>query len=351
MAANWLGGQLAGGIDLNGFQYLEVANSSSIDLTGSLTVEAWIKLDHFTNTWQPIFYKGDASSDWRLRSYAMWLNSDGSLQFGSDTRYTNTAAGIVQAGVWTHIAGTIDRATGSLRIYVNGEQAAARDNIGTAPSTAYDQPLLLGGGLYQSSDSNLFAGALDEVRIWNTARSQAQIQAARDTPLNGNEAGLVLYLKANEGSGETLADLSGDGNPAQVRAIADGIVLGSVDQAGQVVSHQFTLAASTLLYFDSLTYNGSMRWSLSGPNGQVVSDRSFSQSDSSDGSSFYNLAAGDYTLTVDAQGDTTGSFAFRLFDLSDAALLTPGTPDRSMPTAGSQGRGQPAAATGSSWSV
>ncbi|MCB1965679.1 MAG: LamG domain-containing protein, partial [Candidatus Accumulibacter sp.] len=241
MTAERVDGELGGGVDLNGFQYLEVANSSSIDLTGSLTVEAWIRLDHFTNTWQPIFYKGDASSDWTRRSYAMWLNSDGSLQFGSDSRYTGTAAGVVQAGVWTHVAGTIDRATGSLRIYVNGDQAAARDNIGTAPSTAYDQPLLLGGGLYQSSDSNLFAGALDEVRIWNTARSQAQIQAARDTPLNGSEAGLVLYLKADEGSGETLADLSGDGNPALFRAIADGIVLGSVDHAGQVVNHNFSL--------------------------------------------------------------------------------------------------------------
>jgi len=325
MAAKWAGGRLAGGIDLNGFQYLEVGNSSSIDLTGSLTVEAWIKLDQFTNTWQPIFYKGDASSDWTRRSYSMWLNSDGSLLFGSDTRYTSTAAGLVQAGVWTHVAGTIDRASGSLRIYVNGDQAAGRDGIGTTPSTAYDQPLLLGGGRYESSDSNLFAGALDEVRVWNVARTQAQIQATRDTPLNGNEAGLVLYLNADEGSGETLGDLSGGANPAQLKALADGIVLGRIDHPGQVVNHSFSLAAPALLYFDSLSSSSDMRWSLSGPSGLVVSDRAFSQSDSQDGSSFYNLAAGDYTLTVDPRGDSTGAFAFRLLDLSDADVLTPGT--------------------------
>ncbi|MCB1940940.1 MAG: hypothetical protein KDI53_02660, partial [Candidatus Accumulibacter sp.] len=325
MTPNWLAGEHAGAIDLNGFQYLEVADSSSIDLTGSLTVEAWIKLDQFTNTWQPIFYKGDASSDWTRRTYAMWLNSDGSLHFGSDTRYTNTAAGVVQAGVWTHVAGTIDRATGSLRIYVNGDQLAARDNIGTTPASAYGKPLLLGGGLYQSTDSNLFAGALDEVRIWNTARSQAQIQATRDTPLSGSELGLVLYLRADEGSGETLGDLSGDGNPGQLRALADGIVRGRIEQAGQAVHHSFSLAAPALLYFDSLTNSSDMRWSLSGASGQVVANRSFSQSDSYDGSSFYNLAAGDYTLTVDPQGDTTGLFAFRLLDLADAEVLTPGT--------------------------
>ena len=228
--------------------------------------------------------------------------------------------------MWTHIAGTIDRATGSLRIYVNGEQAAARDNIGSAPSSAYDQPLLLGGGFYQSSDSNLFAGALDEVRIWNAARSQAQIQATMDAALNGAEAGLVLYLKADEGSGETLGDLSGDGNPARLRAIADGIVLGRVEQPGQAVHHSFSLAAPALLYFDSLTDNADMRWSLSGPNGQIVANRAFSQSDAYDGSSFYTLAAGDYSLTVDPLGDLTGSFAFRLLDLADASVLVPGTP-------------------------
>ncbi|MEZ6035825.1 MAG: hypothetical protein R3C17_22220 [Planctomycetaceae bacterium] len=38
-----------------------------------------------------------------------------------------------------------------------------------------------------------------------------------------------------------------------------------------------------------------------------------------------NLIAGTYTLTLDADGDTTGAYAFRMLNLSGAPLLTPGT--------------------------
>ncbi|OYY60760.1 MAG: hypothetical protein B7Y51_11290, partial [Burkholderiales bacterium 28-67-8] len=43
------------------------------------------------------------------------------------------------------------------------------------------------------------------------------------------------------------------------------------------------------------------------------------------GNPVLDLMAGDYTLTIDAAADTTGSFAFRLLDLASATPITPGT--------------------------
>ena len=51
-----------------------------------------------------------------------------------------------------------------------------------------------------------FNGAIDEFRMWNVARSQADIMATMGTKLVGNEAGLVGYWKFDDGTGTTAKD-------------------------------------------------------------------------------------------------------------------------------------------------
>jgi hypothetical protein len=91
-------------------------------------------------------------------------------------------------------------------------------------------------------------------------------------------------------------------------AIAPPRIDGSLDAPGETDRYTFTLSENLRVVFDSLTNNSNIRWSLSGPRGTVVSDRPFSQTDSADlgGDIAYDLAAGDYTLTVDGVADTTG---------------------------------------------
>ncbi len=114
--------------------------------------------------------------------------------------------------------------------------------------------------------------------------------------------------------------LSGDLNPAQT-------VSGSIDVQGEVDQYGFTLTQNTQIVFDSMTNNSNMNWSLSGPNGAVVGNRNFTNSDSADASAspLLNLATGDYTLTMDANGDQTGAYSFRLIDVLKAQEIVPGT--------------------------
>ena len=104
------------------------------------------------------------------------------------------------------------------------------------------------------------------------------------------------------------------------------VVSGAIAMPGQQQQYTFTLPAAARLYFDSLTNNSSLGWSLAGPTNNVVNNRSFTASDAQTvGNPVLPLAAGNYTLTVTGSGHTTGAYQFRLFDLATAAPLTLGT--------------------------
>ena len=51
-------------------------------------------------------------------------------------------------------------------------------------------------------------GAIDDVRIWNVARTQQEIQQFMNHELDGSEEGLVGYWKFNEGRGDTAYDMT-----------------------------------------------------------------------------------------------------------------------------------------------
>ena len=101
---------------------------------------------------------------------------------------------------------------------------------------------------------------------------------------------------------------------------------GSISVALEQDVYTFTLATTTPVYFDSLTNNGTIFWSLTGPAGTVASSRAFTNSDSIDGSGTLNLIAGDYRLTVFGSGASTGDYSFRLLNLAAATPVTPGVP-------------------------
>ena len=101
---------------------------------------------------------------------------------------------------------------------------------------------------------------------------------------------------------------------------------GSLDVAGETDRYVFNVTENIRVVFDALTNNGNLNWSLTGPRGTVVSSRAFTSSDSADigGDVAYELTEGEYILSVDGVGDTTGAYAFRLIDINKAKDLTVG---------------------------
>ena len=71
--------------------------------------------------------------------------------------------------------------------------------------------LYLGGVIVTNTRYYTFQGQIDEVRVWNVARTPGDLQANMSHELTGNEAGLAAYYRMSDGSGLTLTDNSGHG--------------------------------------------------------------------------------------------------------------------------------------------
>ncbi|MBL9167083.1 MAG: putative Ig domain-containing protein [Verrucomicrobiales bacterium] len=102
-------------------------------------------------------------------------------------------------------------------------------------------------------------------------------------------------------------------------------VSGNITTPGQTQEYRFSVPASTQVYFDSLSNDSSMLWTLQGAGQQWVSRRSFISSDGSGSADpVHTLTPGEYTLTISATGDNTGAFSFRLLNLTSGSPISPG---------------------------
>src|SRR5205807_1547904 len=90
---------------------------------------------------------------------------------------------------------------------------------------------------------------------------------------------------------------------------------------GEVDRYTFNLSSSSLLYFLPVSANNYFQWTLSGPGGTVVSNRSFSNGSASTGNNFLEslpvpmLLGGNYTLTISLNGQAGSSSAVYSFRL------------------------------------
>jgi hypothetical protein len=183
------------------------AMTTALGGTNKLTAEAWVKTTNTTGTKTFISNHGNGSAtQFDLRSVGG--NFDCILGFGT---YVVTA-GTVVPNTWQHVAMVFDGVT--LKLYVNGV------NVGTTNTPSYTlpastAPIIIGNNGY----GEIFQGKMDEVRVWNRALPQAEIQNNMNCELGSGQTGLVAYYKFNQGIDNasnttinTLTDSSGNTN-------------------------------------------------------------------------------------------------------------------------------------------
>jgi len=118
----------------------------------------------------------------------------------------------IVANTWYHVALTYDVATKTMKLYKNGVLVSTNTDV--APFTGGNALRI---GAYDTG--NLFIGKIDEVRIWNRALTQCEIQNNMNGELPAGQTGLVAYYKFNQGVAagvntgvDTLIDSSGNAN-------------------------------------------------------------------------------------------------------------------------------------------
>ena len=140
---------------------------------------------------------------------------NGKLAFGTvDNTILSTTT--VTSGAWVHMAAVRVRSTGTMRVVINGVEESTTTGNSTATLTA-PASIDIGGN---TIDSRYFKGKLDEIRIWNVARTTAQIAATMKMRLTGGEAGLVGYWRFDDGAGAVALDSSPSANQG---ALGNGV--------------------------------------------------------------------------------------------------------------------------------
>ena len=116
-----------------------------------------------------------------------------------------------EVGHWYHVAVTIDPTAG-MQMYINGVLQQSQDPstqaIGAQSGAPTDRVSLAKWG---NLNIRYFRGELDEVRLWETSRSQEAIRNNMTRKLTGTEPGLRAYYRFDEDSGDFLLDSSPNG--------------------------------------------------------------------------------------------------------------------------------------------
>jgi len=187
--------------------YVEMVDDPSLDAPSALTMEAWINPGS-TATYKAIVGKFVGAP---YRGYDCYFH-DGKI--GCDVRATSGQVGCgslsnIPVNQWTHVAYTYDGISTST-MYINGNLDSVGSNAG-GPITSAPTPLKIGKP-WDGNPINYFSGTIDEVRIWNIARTQEEIQGAMNRPLTSNEinsGNVAGYWNFDDG---TADDLSPYGN-------------------------------------------------------------------------------------------------------------------------------------------
>jgi hypothetical protein len=175
--ASWSAqGRFGGALSFNGSSAMVVVPASaSLNLSSGMTLQAWILPTAAQSGWRTIMQREvDTYFLNASNSNGPLLPSGGGTIGGAVNWLSGSSASPVNA--WTHVALTYDGSM--LRLYVNGALASSRAQSGAIETNA--NALRIGGNVPYGE---FFQGLIDEVRVYNRALSQAEIQADMAAPV------------------------------------------------------------------------------------------------------------------------------------------------------------------------
>jgi hypothetical protein len=186
--------------------YLSVADSSSLSITGNMTIEFWFKPESQPATDDNFSllskFKFTGSND---RSYNFFYADVGGTKVlggaisddgtNTDQRTVNQS---LTNGTWYHLAMTITPANAvatEFEWFLDGSSIGNGDTTDADDSATaiYDGVAQLNIGARDNGGSKFADGQFDDVRIWNDIRTSTEINNNKSLHLSGNEANLVAY--------------------------------------------------------------------------------------------------------------------------------------------------------------
>ncbi|MEN9763041.1 MAG: hypothetical protein RI906_2867, partial [Pseudomonadota bacterium] len=208
-------------IVLNGDnEYVDIGTLSGTSrLTGDFTLEAWVFAEA-ANTWARVFDLGNGQQNHNV--FLTFLGNEGKIEMGvydGSTKYAISTTALLPLGQWVHLA-AVNLGNGNGRIYFNGVEQTTTRTSGTTliGATDVDRTTNYIGRSNWAVD-DFFRGQINNARIWNDVRTEAEIQAGMNNPLSAADladANLLGFWSGSQLDGNgVIQDLSAanrDGN-------------------------------------------------------------------------------------------------------------------------------------------
>jgi hypothetical protein len=216
--------------------YVDFGNDASITNfgSGSFTIEEWVRLDD-AGPFAGLFRAGRQGANPQVV-----IQTPGNAPFNRITvsvedtaqHQIDTVPVTINFGQWYHFAAVVDRSVNEIRVYVDGTLATTSDASIWGGNAIDNRPDATVVGAARQPNGNLsffLQGALDEVRVWNVARTAAQVQGGRFREIP-SAPGLVARWGFGEGSPALQTADSASGGTRNTGTLNGGVAW--IDQSG-----------------------------------------------------------------------------------------------------------------------
>lgn len=189
-------------------QYLSAADSASLDITGALTFEAWVRFESDTGDNQVIGSKWDDSGNqrsWMFRyNHGTTMLSFTASDTGVDPTISNsTVTWTATFGTYYHLAVTY-ATSGEVKFYVNGVQQGATQTGARTSLFNSSATFKLGA---RNAGIEFLDGLIDDARLWNVVRTVTEINDNKCTEIDS-----ATNLQGSWHLNNSLSDSSGNSN-------------------------------------------------------------------------------------------------------------------------------------------
>jgi len=180
----WVAGHIgSGALDFDGrYDYVDLGDPTSLQITGNITMAAWIKTDAPEDDYDIILAKGYTTSPNGEISLRVRDNNYETDSWDASGNHWVTVGGAgADIGQWVHLAGTYDGSNWNL--YRNGQLLGSTlDSVGAVEVNAGWAIGSRGGG----TADRLFDGLIDDARIYDRALFWAELAwlAGRTKPFD-----------------------------------------------------------------------------------------------------------------------------------------------------------------------
>ncbi len=243
-------------LSMNGSSDHLIANPVSNFPSNAFTFESWFKT---SGSGDGLISYATASED----NEVLLLNQENlTLQIGGNS----VATGInIADGDWHHVAWTWDSASGATKVFIDGVEKFS-GTLAQGHSIENGGSLVIGqeqDGVGDGFDpAQAYAGEVRDIRLWDTNRTQADIDSQKNEVLDGSESNLVSNFTIKEGT--SVVSDSGPGNNDLQK------VGGTVEQISLATVEGEPVSIHNIQFADAESGSDAVTVTLSVPNGALT---------------------------------------------------------------------------------